>query len=57
LPGLIACYLLGLTLIIVRRIMGSTGFVIVTRRWVIERSLGWLGRRRRLSKDDEERPP
>jgi hypothetical protein len=32
LPGLIACFLLGLTLIIVRRSMGSTGFVIVPRR-------------------------
>jgi putative transposase len=26
------------------------------RRWVVERSLGWLGRWRRLSKDYEELP-
>ncbi len=35
---------------------GSTGFVVQPRRWVVERSLGWLGRWRRLSKDYEELP-
>jgi putative transposase len=52
---LLACFRLGLTLIIVRRIAG-TGFIVVPRRWVVERTLGWLGRWRRLSKDYEERP-
>lgn len=56
LPVLIACFLLGLTLIIVRRSAGTTGFVVVPRRWVVERTLGWLGRWRRLSKDYEELP-
>jgi putative transposase len=56
LTALLACFLLGLTLIVVRRIAGATGFVLLPRRWVVERTLGWLGRWRRLSKDYEELP-
>jgi putative transposase len=56
LPVLLACFLLGLTLIIVRRIAGTTGFVVIPRRWIVERTLGWFGRWRRLSKDYEELP-
>ena len=56
LAALLACFLLGLTLIIVRRLTGSTGFVLLPRRWVAERTLGWLGRWRRLSRDYEELP-
>jgi putative transposase len=54
--ALLACFRLGLTLIIVRRIAGATGFVVLPRRWVVERTLGWLGRWRRLAKDYEELP-
>ncbi len=54
--ALLACFLLGLTLIVVRRIPGTKGFVIVPRRWVVERTIGWLGRWRRLSKDYEHLP-
>jgi putative transposase len=52
----LACFLLGLTLIVVRRLAGSTGFVPLPRRWVAERTLGWLGRWRRLARDYEELP-
>jgi putative transposase len=54
--ALLACFLLGLTLIVVRRIPGTKGFVVISRRWVVERSIGWLGRWRRLSKDYEHLP-
>ena len=56
LAALLACFLAGLVLIIVRRPAGTTGFVVQPRRWVIERSLGWFGRWRRLSKDYETLP-
>jgi len=54
--ALLACFLLGLTLVIVGRIPGTKGFVVLPRRWVVERTFGWLGRWRRLSKDYEHLP-
>lgn len=38
---------------IVRRPNNAVGFVVVARRWVVERTFGWLGRCRRLAKDWE----
>ncbi len=53
---LLACFLLGLTLMVVRRRPGTKGFVVLPRRWVVERTFGWLGRWRRLSRDYETLP-
>lgn len=39
---------------IVARPPGEKGFVLLARRWVVERSFAWLGNYRRLSKDYEE---
>src|SRR5690349_21769250 len=35
---------------------GPRGFVVLPRRWVVERTFGWLGRWRRTSKDYEYLP-
>ena len=46
----------GWELAIVRRPRGSQRFEVLPRRWVVERTFGWLGRSRRLSKDYEAVP-
>ena len=38
---------------IVRRSEQNNGFQVLPHRWIVERTLGWLGRYRRLSKDYE----
>ena len=42
-----------LALAIVKRSDQASGFVVLPRRWVVERSLAWYGRNRRLAKDFE----
>lgn len=40
---------------VVRRPPGSRGFVLLAKRWVAERTIGWLMRHRRLGRDHERR--
>ena len=41
---------------VIKRGEEATGFVVLPRRWVVERTFAWLGRYRRLSKDYEQLP-
>ena len=45
----------GWLLTVVKRKPNSHHFEVLPRRWVVERTLAWLNRCRRLSKDYEER--
>lgn len=47
---------LGCVLHIVKREKNVKGFQLLPRRWVVERTFGWLNHSRRLSKDYEELP-
>ena len=48
---------LEMTLDVVHRPRGrGNGFTVVPRRWVVERSLAWLSRRRRCARDYERKP-
>ena len=42
------------TVEIVKRSDVAKGFVVLPRRWVVERTLAWLSRNRRLAKDFEQ---
>src|ERR1700723_4233254 len=43
------------TVEVVRRIEGTEGFHVLPRRWVVERTFGWMTRWRRLVRDYEQR--
>lgn len=46
-------YLFGWTLVIIRKLPDQKGFVVLPKRWVVERTFAWLCKNRRLSKDYE----
>lgn len=48
--------ILKLTLEIVRKPKGQKGFVLIPRRWPVERTFGWLMLHRRLARDYETDP-
>ena len=55
-PEILACFLLGLALLIVSRPQRAKGFVLLPCRWVAKRTLGRLKRWRRLSRDCQHLP-
>lgn len=46
----------GITLQVVKLPEAKKGFVLLPRRWVVERSFGWMARFRRLARDYERLP-
>ncbi len=46
---------LDFTIAIIKRITGEPGFRVLPRRWVVERTFGWMIRWRRLVRDYERR--
>jgi putative transposase len=46
----------GWLLTTILRPVGAKGYVHLPKRWIVERTLGWFGRYRRLSKDYETNP-
>lgn len=49
----VCCVLRRLKITIVKRPEATKGFVVLPRRWVVERTIAWLNRCRRLAKDWE----
>ena len=46
----------GIALEVVKHPEATTGFVLLPKRWVVERSIGWTARFRRLARDYERLP-
>jgi hypothetical protein len=46
----------GIQLIVVKFPEAKKGFVLLPKRWVVERSFAWTARFRRLARDDERLP-
>ena len=43
----------GWALVVVGRLAGQVGFEVLPKRWIVERTFGWLARYRRLNRDYE----
>lgn len=43
------------TMEVVKRTDDLRGFLVLPKRWIVERTFGWFGRYRRTSKDYEEK--
>jgi putative transposase len=55
LPNLVK-NLSGWELEVVKKADGQSGFVVLPKRWIVERTFAWMGKYRRLSKDYEFQP-
>ena len=53
--GGVASVMPNLEIEIVKRCNSSKGFVVEPQRWIVERTIAWLNRCRRLAKDWENR--
>ncbi len=51
-----ALTVLALTVSIVKRTDDLTGFQVIPRRWVVERTPAWISEQRRCVRDYETRP-
>jgi transposase len=51
--GRALCQAAALALEVVKRCDDTTSFKVLPRRWVVERTIGWIGRSRRLARDYE----
>jgi transposase len=50
-----SCDISTLTVDVVERTPGVRGFTVLPKRWIVERTFGWLSRNRRMSKDYERK--
>ncbi|GHG08683.1 hypothetical protein GCM10017783_21570 [Deinococcus piscis] len=48
--------LLDIELVVVKRPAGASGFVLLPKRWIVERNFAWAARFRRLGRDLERLP-
>ncbi len=52
----VVSYFYGWTLQIVKKLANQKGFVVLPMRWIVERTLSWISKYRRLVKDYEFEP-